>query len=336
MATTATRSGNVGGALRLFSDSTRLRMLAVLEVAELSVGELSRTLDLSQSRVSNHLRILRASGLLLERRVGTSTYLRLERPGGKAAAPEGVAARVWSVLRTELDELPEHGADRIRLEAVLAARLGDDALFDRMAGEWDKLAGAFTTGRARERAALHLMPPDFVVADLGCGTGYMAEALLESAGRVICVDRSDAMLDEARKRLSRRAPRARIEFRRGRLDALPIEDQELDGLVVGMVLHHLDELDPAILEMRRVLKPGGTAAVLELAPHHETWMRAELGDRHLGVPATDILAAFERAGFEDPLLDPVEDHYRPRRSGTDTSGDPVSLSLYIARGRRPL
>jgi len=332
--TLAPGSAGLGGALRLLADPTRLRILALLERQELAVGELSRTLDLAQSRVSNHLRVLRDAGLLLERKEGTKTFLRLDR------GPEGgsVAGRLWASLREELDELPEHGADRVRLEVVLAARESEGAFFDRLAGEWDKFAGAFETGRARERAAVQLLPRDFVVADLGCGTGYMSEALLDNVSRLICVDRSEAMLDEARRRLSRRATsnaRTRLDFRRGRLDALPIEDGELDALVAGMVLHHLDGFDDAVAEMRRVLKPGGTASVLELMPHKEAWMRAELGDRRLGVPPNEILAAFERAGFDDLVLDPVDDQYRPRRAGASRDDVPPSLSLYVVRGRRP-
>jgi hypothetical protein len=98
------------------------------------------------------------------------------------------------------------------------------------------------------------------------------------------------------------------------------------------------------------LKPGGTAVVLELAPHKESWMRAELGDRHLGLEPADVMAAFARAGFEDIALDPVQDRYRPRRPaaasapaapngtggvGHEASVEPVSLTLYLVRGRAP-
>ena len=335
-------SASVGSLLKLLSDPSRLRILALLEREELSVGELCRALDLAQSRVSNHLRILREADLLLERRVGTSTFLRLEgaasvAPNGSAHGLGGLPGRLWDVLSDELEASPEHQADRVRLRQVLASRNADEGeLFDRLAGQWDKFAGAFETGRARERAAAHLLPREFVVADLGCGTGYMAEALLGNCSRLICVDRSEGMLAEASKRLSRTARHTELEFRRGELDRLPIEDRELDGVVVGMVLHHLPELDRGLSEMMRVLKPGGTAAVLELAPHHEAWMRTELGDRHLGLEPTEVVAAFERAGFLDLVLDPVEDRYRPRRADAEPSAATVPLSLYIVRGRAPL
>lgn len=315
------------GALKLLGDPTRLRILALLERAELSVGELSRALALAQSRVSNHLRLLRDADLLGERHAGTTTFLR---PAAGAGAHG--AARLWKVLREDLDDLPVHRADLSRLRSVLEARRRKDGdFFERVAGEWDKIAGAFANGQARLQLAAHLLPREFRVADLGCGTGYVAEALLPHCSHVICIDRSPAMLAEAKKRLARAPRPMAVEFRKGALDRLPLADGEVDGVVAGMVLHHLPAVDAAIAEMHRVLKPGGTAAVLELMPHREAWMRQQLGDRHLGLEPSDVLAAFQRTGFQGVVLEPIQDTYRPAREG----GDPVNLALYIVRGRRP-
>ncbi len=319
---------SLAGLLKLLADSTRLRILALLELRELSVGELARALGMAQSRVSNHLRLLREADLLVERHEGTSTFLKL------SSVEDGVSPveRLWQALKPEVDALAEHAADKIRLDRVLASRRAKDGdFFDRVAGEWDKIAGDFATGQARHRAVLHLLPPEFVVADLGCGTGYVTEALLGACGRVICVDRSKGMLAEAKKRLAHAARGTAVEYRRGELDRLPLGDGEVDGVVAGMVLHHLASLQPPVREMFRALKPGGTAVVLELAPHKETWMRAELGDRHLGLEPKDVLVAFQRAGFVDTAIEPVTDEYRPRAE----DGAPVHLSLYLVRGRKP-
>ncbi len=315
------------GLLKLLADPTRLRILAVLEREELSVSELCAVLGMAQSRVSNHLRILRDAELLLERHSGASTHVRLDSNANAAAA------RLWGTLRDDVSTLPEHSADLVRLDALLArrrAKAGD--FFDRVAGQWDKIAGAFRTGQGRLRLASHLLPAHFVVADLGCGTGYVGEGLLGVASKLICVDRSEKMLAAAKKRLARGRAAMTIEFRRGEVDGLPIEDEEVDGVVAGMVLHHLPRLDGAIAEMFRVLKPGGAAAILELAPHKEAWMRRELSDRHLGLEATDVLSALKRAGFVDVVLDPVDDHYQPKKE----DGEEVSLPLYIARGRKSI
>ena len=315
--------------LRVLADPVRLRTLALLELEELSVGELSRALGLTQSRVSNHLRVLRAARLLRERHEGKTTFLRsalVQRP------PDEFAARLWTSLRDELASLPEHEADRMRLSDLLAERRARGAeFFDALAGEWDKVGAQFRSGVARERAAAALLPGGLVLADLGCGTGYMARALLGRAGRLICVDRSAGMLEEAERRLGRTEDQ--VEYRRGELDALPIADGELDGALLGMVLHHLVDLDRPLAEVRRALKPGGALAVVELAPHRESWMHDALGDRRLGLEPSDVAAALRRNGFEDLRIEDVDDGYCP---SSPIDGRSVELSLYLVRGRVPI
>ena len=326
--------------LRVLADPTRLRALALLEMEELSVGELSRCLGLSQSRVSNHLRVLREHGLLIERHLGTRNLLRSSL--GEPPAPEGEASwpsRLWTSLRAGLSSLPEHSADRMRLDELLTERrAADPAFFDLLAGEWDKRGAAFANGQARQRAVANLLGGGLTLADLGCGTGYMARAMAPFCKRLICVDSSAGMIEEARRRLAPLAGDALAgdlvaEYRQGALDALPIEDDETDGAIAGLVLHHLPTYNGLLREMRRIIRPGGTAVVLELAPHRESWMGDELGDRHLGLDATEVAAAFQRAGFEHVATEAVDDHYRPIPAGASEA--PASLSLYIVRGRVP-
>lgn len=315
---------NLTDHLRLLADPTRLRILALVDAEELSVGELSRSLGLAQSRVSNHLRHLREAGLLTERHAGSSTYLRRRED-------QGIPGKLWKTLRSELESQPEHAADRVRLRAVLAEREGGE-FFDRIAGQWDKRSGGFESGQGRQRCAAQLLPAHFALADLGCGTGYFAESMVGLTSRLVCIDQSQGMLDQARERLQPLAGNCRLEFKRGKLDELPLATGELDGVVSGMVLHHLPSLVAPLEEMSRVLRPGGTAVVVELAPHNESWMRAELGDRHLGLNPSDVMRAFTRAGFVDVVLDPLADRYRPQHP----AGKSVALELYAVRGRLPL
>lgn len=324
----------LAGLLKLLGDATRLRILAVCERAELSVGDLSRVLDMSQSRVSNHLRVLRDSGLLAERHVGTSTFVQLS-PGASAeAGPRGnLAAELWRTVSGELTQIPEHSADLVRLEGVLAERDSSQReFFERVAGEWDKIGTEFATGQARQRAAANLLPQGLCFADLGAGTGYMSQGLLGLCAKLICVDRSASMLARAKQRLSVAERGTVVEFRAGELDALPIATGEVDGLVCGMVLHHLASFEKPLHEMHRVLKPGGTAVVLELAPHREAWLHEGLGHRHLGLNPTDVVSAFLRAGFASAEIEPVDDRYLPHHAtGADS---PPQLSLYLVRARK--
>lgn len=318
---------DVSAVLKAIGDDTRLRILALLVDAELSVGDLSRALDMSQSRVSNHLRLLRETGLIAERHAGASTFLRL------APSADELSGGVWNAVQARVRIAPEHQADRQRLAALLEEREHRAAeLFEQLAPDWDKVGIDFASGQARQRAVASLLPRGWTVADIGCGTGYLARGLLGLATKIICVDRSQAMLDQARERVGREsAGDVQLEFRRGPLDQLPIADAEVDGLVAGMVLHHLSELAPAAAQLRRVLKPGGPAVVLELEPHGEDWMRESLGDRHLGLDARDVTRALERAGFEQVASAPLDDRYTPRRP----DGSRASLKLYLVRGFAP-
>ena len=325
----------LAGLLKLLGDSTRLRILALCERAELSVGELTRALDMSQSRVSNHLRVLRDSGLLAERHVGASTFLQLSTSVMPDAPERGsLAFELWRTVSGELAQIPDHTADLVRLERVLAERDSSQReFFERVAGEWDKIGVEFETGQARQRAAANLLPPGLVFADLGCGTGYLAQGLLGLCARLICVDRSERMLDRARARLAVAQRGTQVEFRSGELDKLPLSNGEVDGLVCGMVLHHLAELERPLAEMRRVLKPGGTAVVLDLAPHREEWLHEALGHRHLGLEPSDVVQAFQRAGFVATEIEPLDDRYRPRRDGQPLDEAAPQLSLFLVRAR---
>jgi SAM-dependent methyltransferase len=115
------------------------------------------------------------------------------------------------------------------------------------------------------------------------------------------------------------------------LDALPVADAELDGAVCAMVLHHLHDLRPALLECWRALKPGGVLSIVELAPHKEAWMAESQGDLRMGLDPRDVLDALTRAGFVDLALESPNDAYRPRRE----DGARAELPLYTVRGRKP-
>ncbi len=319
--------------LKVLADPIRLRILALLEREELSVGELARALDLAQSRVSNHLRVLREGEWLQERRLGTSILLRsaLE----QQRMDDGhLGSRLWMSLRDDLKGLPGHEADKARMATILSERRQESTeFFDSMAGEWEKRGALFLNGQARQRAVANLLEGGLTLADIGTGTGYMARSMAAFASRLICIDPSPGMLDEAKAQLSHLPDSVRVEYRLGEFDALPLDDGELHAAIAGMVLHHLENLGPALAEMRRVIQPGGRAVILELAPHKEEWMHSELGDRHLGLHPEHVQAALLHAGFENPTIDLSEDQYCPTQPG---AGTPVSLPLYIVRAQVPM
>src|SRR4026209_135060 len=233
--------------LTLLADGIRSRMVALLERHELTVTELCTVLQLPQSTVSRHLKMLADASWVVSRRSGTSRddTLSLGERGGPAPW-------LWSLLRDQVSRTAGADQDARRLKNLLARRQSkSQEFFESTAGQWDKVrAELFGAG-----SYLQVLPARiderWVLGDLGCGTGQVASALAPFVARVIAVDRSGEMLQAARRPL--RDLRG-AEARREALDPLPIADGEPDAATLILVLHHLPEPAAALAEAHRVLK----------------------------------------------------------------------------------
>ena len=265
----------------------RLRLLRLAEREELGVGELARILQLPQSTVSRHLKLLLEGGWVGKRSEGTTSLYSLT----ASTLPES-AARLWELARAQLPEETRRDDDE-RLAGVLAERRTDSrTFFGRLGGEWDSLRrelfGASFTGDA----LAGLLDPAWCVADLGCGTGDASERLAPLVRRVVAVDREPAMLDAARRRL---AGLANVEFRQGELHALPLRDGEVDAAVIFLVLHHVADVAAAVGEAARTLRPGGRVLVVDMVRHDREAYARTMGHQHLGFYEADA-RSWARAG----------------------------------------
>ena len=287
---------SVADRLGVLGEAVRLRMLRLLEREELSVGEVASVFQLAQSSASRHLKVLGEAGWLVRRAVGTSTHYRLTLDD---LAPE--ARALWSTIRTGLTT-PELGEDDRRLAGVLAERMTDSrAFFGRIAGEWDAVRAELFGERFTAPALLGLIRPDWVVADLGCGTGNAAELLAPCVERVIAVDESEPMLRAAGQRLD---DAANVECRRGELESLPLDDASVDAVVCLLVLHHVGDPGVAVREMRRVLRPdrgGGVALIVDMVEHERDEYRRSMGHQHRGFGREQIESMLGEAGFASPV-----------------------------------
>lgn len=309
--------------LKLLADATRLRLLGLLASEELQVGELARSVAMSQSRVSNHLKVLREAGLLEERRVGIHVHVRLARG---AALPDDL----WSAIESRLEQVEGRADDRARLAQVLEERRRKSrAFFDRVAPEWDVVGSEFQHGLLRWRALAALVERGLVVADVGCGTGHLSRVLVRFASRVIAIDHSAAMLARAGENLAAAADR--VELRQGELDRLPLADGEVDAVFASLVLHHVPDLFAALRDMRRALRPGGRLVVADLLPHREAWMADSMADLKLGLDPTELRSRAEKAGFVDVVVEPIDDRYLVE----GPAGQRAELPLFLLEARAP-
>ena len=278
--------------LALLSEMTRLRLLRILETEELGVGELASILQLPQSTVSRHLKSLLEGGWIVRRSEGTASMYRL------VVDSLGEEAReLWQLARRQLGAPAQVRQDEHRLKQIVAKRETDTiAYFGRVGGEWDAIRSELFGTSFVEEALLGLLPPNWIVADLGCGTGDMAARLAPLAHSIHMVDMSKAMLTAARKRL---APYKNITFHLGDLTHLPIDDATVDAAVISLVLHHVNHPAAAIREAARILRTGGRLLVIDMLEHDREQYRQTMGHKWLGFRPADVADWFAAAGLGD-------------------------------------
>jgi demethylmenaquinone methyltransferase / 2-methoxy-6-polyprenyl-1,4-benzoquinol methylase len=192
-------------------------------------------------------------------------------------------------------------------------------MFDRIAPVYDVMNRAMTAGldqRWRTLAAEAAVIPGGRVLDACCGTGDLALADLRAgAGVVVGVDFSEPMLERARRKSTA------IEWVRGDVLALPFPGGSFDAATVGFGVRNVDDLEAGLRELRRVVRPGGRLAVLEitrprglLRPFFRLWFDGLVplagrvlpgGEAYAYLPASvrrfpgpeDLAAALVRSGF---------------------------------------
>ncbi len=280
--------------LAVLGDLGRVRILRLLEAEELGVGELARCLQWPQSTASRQLKPLHDRGLVRRRVDGTNAFYRLDR-GDLGEPLASVWASTLARLATESDATAAFAEDDHRLREVLAARRIDSrSFFGRVGGEWDQIRRELFGEHVLDEALLGLVPPTWVIADLGCGTGEIAARLAGQVRRVIAVDREPSMIEAARNRLSEHSA---AEVRQGDLHELPIDDGELDAAVLSLVLHHLVEPAAAVAEAARVLRPGGLLLVIDMVAHDREAYLTTMGHVHLGFDEGDARRWADAAGL---------------------------------------
>ncbi|MEM7204648.1 MAG: metalloregulator ArsR/SmtB family transcription factor [Planctomycetota bacterium] len=278
-------------AFKTLADPTRMRLLLLLEREELAVHELMEVLGMAQSTVSRHLGILRDAGLLRDRREGTSVCYRF------APLSDGPWQDVWAMAKRSLGDDPTTVQDQAALESILQARtLRTKSWFDAVAPDWDSLRRVFNDDIHRAKAVAKLVPDGLHVADIGTGTGILAQELSAAGLQVTAVDHSDRMLDAARSKL-RAAGAEGVELRRGDAGNLPLADGEVDAAFAHMVLHYVASPADAVREMARITKASGRVVAVDFVQHDRDWMRERLGVLWQGFPLDTVREWFEGAGL---------------------------------------
>jgi ubiquinone/menaquinone biosynthesis C-methylase UbiE len=275
------------------ADPTRLRILALLRLMELSVGELAQILGQSQPRVSRHLKILGDAGVVERRKEGSWVFLTLA--DAERAAPLFALIDQWADAATER----LFASDAARTESIRAERAeAANRYFAGHAEVWDQIRSLHVAESEVERAIDAALGRRSLgrLVDVGTGTGRMIELFGPRAAQATGIDRSSEMLRLARVKLE--SAGIHSSLRQGDMYSLPLADQSADHVIIHQVLHYAHSPASAIAEAARVLTPGGTLLVVDFAAHDREELRATDAHIRLGVQDEVMAGWFAAAGLE--------------------------------------
>jgi ubiquinone/menaquinone biosynthesis C-methylase UbiE len=308
--------------LGALADPSRLRIVALLRVFELAVGEIALLLEQSQPRVSRHVRLLEEANLVERRREGSWVFVRLRNDG-----PVQQLLGALDAVGLSAEERAVMERDRRRLGAVQAEREASaKRYFAAHAEEWDAIRSLHVAEAEVEQAILARLAGLSLghLLDIGTGTGRMATILRGAAQRITALDRSPEMLRVARSRLVGGA--VPVDLVHGDFAALPLAPASVDTVVMHQVLHYAVNPDQVLVEAARVLRPGGHILIVDFAPHEREELRREAAHARLGFSDKQM-----RNWFADAQLTLESTH---ALSPAAPDGPTLTVKLWLGKRRR--
>ncbi|MHC1682697.1 MAG: class I SAM-dependent methyltransferase [Clostridiaceae bacterium] len=201
--------------------------------------------------------------------------------------------------------------------------------FNDVANQWDSMRQDFFSEDVREKAyKIANVKKGALAADIGSGTGFLSEGLLQKDVNVIAIDFSEEMIKQLQCKYGKNKA---FHCRQGQDDSLPIDDNSVDYSMANMYLHHVENPLKAIKEMTRILKTGGKLVISDLDEHNFEFLKTEQFDRWMGFNRSDIKQWFLEAGLKNVTIDCVGSNCC---TTSNTCGENASISIFIAYGEK--
>lgn len=267
---------------KILSDSTRLRLLRILQQGDFTVQDLMQILAMGQSRISRHLKLLTDARLLQVEKQGTWHYYRLS-PG------EGVFSELWPCIAPRLEEIEGQENDaRGVLQVMIARRTRSQEFFNRHARDWDQLHVELLKLPDYQQQLLNLVPAGGLVVEIGAGTGSLLPFLAQQGTHTVGLDHAPSMVAIARETVAKHQVAEKVDVRLAEMNHLPFADRSVRAVVMNQVLHHAEQPLEVFREIQRILNPEGVLVLADLTRHEHDWARERLADQWLGFKKEEL------------------------------------------------
>jgi ArsR family transcriptional regulator len=270
---------DIAQVFKLLADETRLRLLMLLMEQELTVAELSSTLQLAQPRVSTHLAKLKEHKFVLGRKDGVSTYYRLN-----STEINLKYKSIWKTLTTECINDSLVNQDSKRLLLILAERAKEKNWVDSVAGDMERQYSPGRSWEATTRALSYLLELGDVL-DIGSGDGVLAELLHQKAKTYTCVDSSELIISAAKKRLKKAD---NIKYIIADMHDLTRLEKKYDTVFLLHVLTYSKNAEIAIAQASNHLKVGGKLLISTIKKHNHIDSVKDFGHVNNGFTTEDL------------------------------------------------
>ncbi|MGM0472155.1 MAG: class I SAM-dependent methyltransferase [Bacillota bacterium] len=201
--------------------------------------------------------------------------------------------------------------------------------FDRVANDWDSMRSSFFSTKVREKAyEIAGLQEKKIAADIGAGTGFITEGLLERGIKVIAVDQSSKMLNIINDKFK---SKGNLECRQGDAKKLPLKDKSVDYVFANMFLHHVEYPKDTIKEMTRILKEGGRLVITDLDKHDFEFLQQEHNDKWLGFEREQISKWFKEVGLKDVIIDCTGSDCQAE---ANLKSEVANISIFVAAGKK--
>lgn len=200
--------------------------------------------------------------------------------------------------------------------------------FKEVSGKWDSIREQFFSERVRDEAVMKVKT-EFgkTAADIGAGTGFMTEGLLNAGLNVVAVDSSPEMLEILKQKFGHLKEVQIVLTKPERID---VAENSVDYVFANMYLHHVEDPLAMINEMVRILKPGGKLAITDLTEHKYDELLKEHHDRWPGFNMPDLYEWFVKAGLKEISIEVLN---QSCTCESECSGK-ISIGIFLAYGEK--